>query len=83
MSSLHKFIEPNYLPEDYGGSRPKIDYSSADWFPVLNEIEEDIKGLKLNFLINYHLYAKSYFWITSSAVVCVKVCFLQLIFLVC
>ncbi|XP_018897715.2 alpha-tocopherol transfer protein-like isoform X1 [Bemisia tabaci] len=43
MSSLHKFIEPNYLPEDYGGSRPKIDYSSADWFPVLNEIEEDIK----------------------------------------
>lgn len=42
MSSLHKHISPDTLPEDYGGTRPKIDYSSAQWYPVLNDLEDYI-----------------------------------------
>lgn len=29
MSTLHEFIPKDYLPEDYGGSLPKIDYSGV------------------------------------------------------
>uniref|UniRef100_A0A8D8YU00 Clavesin-1 n=1 Tax=Cacopsylla melanoneura TaxID=428564 RepID=A0A8D8YU00_9HEMI len=42
MSSLHKHIHPDRLPANYDGNKPKIDYSSAQWYPVLNQIEDTI-----------------------------------------
>lgn len=50
MESLHKHLDPDYLPADYGGRRPKIDYSSADWYPTLSSIDDHLKG-KLYILI--------------------------------
>ncbi|KAK6631975.1 hypothetical protein RUM44_007005 [Polyplax serrata] len=41
---LHKFIPKDYLPADYGGSLPKIDYSSKDWYPVLRDLDDYIRG---------------------------------------
>ncbi|XP_022128839.2 retinaldehyde-binding protein 1 [Pieris rapae] len=38
MSSLHKQMNPSHLPADYGGDLPAIDYSGAEWYPVINEI---------------------------------------------
>lgn len=38
MSALHKYVSPSHLPQDYGGELPAIDYSGADWYPVINEI---------------------------------------------
>jgi hypothetical protein len=51
MESLHKHIDPAYLPEDYGGKLPKINYSSVDWYPVLRTLDEDFKGKKENTFI--------------------------------
>lgn len=44
MASLHKYMDPNYLPADYGGNRPAIDYSSADWYHTLAAIDSHLKG---------------------------------------
>ncbi|XP_072936998.1 clavesin-1 [Epargyreus clarus] len=38
MSSLHKHLEPSHLPADYGGELDAINYSGADWYPVINDI---------------------------------------------
>ncbi|XP_038208158.1 retinaldehyde-binding protein 1 [Zerene cesonia] len=38
MSSLHKHMDASHLPADYGGELPAIDYSGADWYPVINDI---------------------------------------------
>lgn len=38
MASLHKHLAPSHLPADYGGELPAIDYSGADWYPVINEV---------------------------------------------
>jgi len=43
MESLHKHIDPACLPEDYGGTLPKINYSSVDWYPVLRTVDNEIK----------------------------------------
>ncbi|XP_066588555.1 clavesin-1 [Prorops nasuta] len=43
MSSLHAHLAPSHLPKNYGGQLPEIDYSSADWYPVLLKHEEKIK----------------------------------------
>lgn len=43
VQSLHKHIDPSCLPSKYGGTRGEIDYSGADWYPVLAEFEEKIK----------------------------------------
>jgi len=43
MESLHKHIDPAYLPEDYGGALPKINYSSVDWYPVLRTLDNEFK----------------------------------------
>lgn len=40
--SLHKHINPDYLPENYGGNLPAINYSGKDWFPCVKEHEEHI-----------------------------------------
>jgi hypothetical protein len=44
MESLHKHIDPAYLPENYGGKLPKINYSSVEWYPVLRTLDDDFKG---------------------------------------
>jgi hypothetical protein len=49
MESLHKHIDPAYLPEDYGGTLPKINYSSVDWYPVLRTLDNEFKGKKEHF----------------------------------
>ncbi|XP_049882373.1 retinaldehyde-binding protein 1 [Pectinophora gossypiella] len=38
MSSLHEHLAPSHLPADYGGELPAIDYSGANWYPVINDI---------------------------------------------
>lgn len=38
MSSLHKHLDATHLPADYGGVLPAIDYSGADWYPVINDV---------------------------------------------
>lgn len=43
MSSFHNYIPATYLPENYGGELPKINYTSADWYPVLLKHEDKIK----------------------------------------
>ncbi|XP_016907987.1 retinaldehyde-binding protein 1 isoform X2 [Apis cerana] len=43
MSSFHNYIPASYLPENYGGELPKINYTSADWYPVLLKYEDKIK----------------------------------------
>lgn len=35
MASLHKFIDPDRLPEDFGGTQGKLDYSGKDWYPLI------------------------------------------------
>ena len=44
MSSLHSHIPPSHLPKNYGGQLPEIDYTSADWYPILISNEPKIKG---------------------------------------
>lgn len=44
MSSLHQHLHPDYMPEDYGGKKPKINYTSADWYPTLNTLEDHLKA---------------------------------------
>ncbi|KAM7249008.1 hypothetical protein ACFE04_008276 [Oxalis oulophora] len=48
VQSLHKHIDPSCLPSKYGGTRGEIDYSGADWYPVLAEFEEKIKGTEIH-----------------------------------
>lgn len=43
MTSLHKFIDPEVLPEDYGGVLPKITYSGKDWYPAIEQHNDFIK----------------------------------------
>lgn len=45
MASLHKHLDPKHLPADYGGSRPRIDYSSANWYHTLAAIDPHLKGI--------------------------------------
>ena len=42
MSSLHKYMDPNHLPEDYGGKKAKINYTGADWFPEIDKCKTHI-----------------------------------------
>ncbi|XP_014292857.1 clavesin-1 [Halyomorpha halys] len=42
MESLHKHIDPSYLPENYGGTLPRMSYTSADWLPVMKEIQSKV-----------------------------------------
>lgn len=37
MNSLHKFLAPEILPENYKGLQPKIDYGGAEWYPALEK----------------------------------------------
>ncbi|OWR51026.1 clavesin-1 like protein [Danaus plexippus plexippus] len=44
MSSLHKHLAPSHLPADYDGVLGPIDYSGADWYPVVNEVLPHIQN---------------------------------------
>jgi len=35
--SLHKHMDPEYLPQNYGGRLPAINYSGKDWFPSVSD----------------------------------------------
>lgn len=43
MASLHEFIPPTHLPKNYGGNLPEIDYTGANWYPVIDGYEDHIK----------------------------------------
>ncbi|KAG5673906.1 hypothetical protein PVAND_003907 [Polypedilum vanderplanki] len=32
MKELHKFVPPEYLPKNYGGTMPEINYSGKEWY---------------------------------------------------
>lgn len=42
MASLHKYIDPKYLPSNYGGTLPAIDYSGREWFESVQNHETHI-----------------------------------------
>ncbi|KAK9511081.1 hypothetical protein O3M35_005714 [Rhynocoris fuscipes] len=42
LKSLHKFMDPECLPQNYGGKKPKIDYTSAQWYPAIKSVEDRI-----------------------------------------
>lgn len=44
MDSLHKYLDPDYLPADYGGRKHKIDYSSKDWYPILEGLNDEVRS---------------------------------------
>ncbi|CAH0556806.1 unnamed protein product [Brassicogethes aeneus] len=43
MESLHKHLQPSHLPADYKGELPKIDYTSAQWYPALELYMDHMK----------------------------------------
>jgi len=45
MSSLHKFIPPTHLPQEYDGLLPAIDYSGKEWYPTIDKYTDHIKML--------------------------------------
>ncbi|KAI4465974.1 alpha-tocopherol transfer protein-related [Holotrichia oblita] len=43
MESLHAFIPPSHLPEDYQGNNPPINYTGKDWYPAIEGHVDHIK----------------------------------------
>lgn len=43
LESLHSHIDPKFLPEKYGGTRPE--YSYKDWMDSLSANPDIIKGI--------------------------------------
>lgn len=60
MSSFHNHIPPAYLPENYGGELPKIDYSSAEWYPVMLKHEDRIK--RASFFFFFTMFITLFLW---------------------
>lgn len=44
MKSLHKFVDPDCLPENYGGTLPAMNYTTHDWYPELLKHHNVPKG---------------------------------------
>lgn len=42
LKSLHKHMDPEFLPENYGGLKPKINYTSKDWYPAIKSVDNKI-----------------------------------------
>lgn len=40
MSSLHKYIDPKYLPPEYGGSTTHV-ISTEEWLAKINKYKDD------------------------------------------
>lgn len=43
MESLHAFIPPTHLPEDYQGKNPLITYTGKEWYPAIEGHVDHIK----------------------------------------
>jgi len=43
MASLQKHLDKSVLPKDYDGDLPKIDYTGANWYPVIGDCMEFYK----------------------------------------
>ncbi|KAI4455098.1 alpha-tocopherol transfer protein-related [Holotrichia oblita] len=43
MSSLHKFVDPEFLPNDFGGTKEKINYGGKDWLPAIDNYLDFIR----------------------------------------
>lgn len=43
MKKLHEHIDPNYLPADYGGNDPKLNYTSKDWFDCISQYNDYLR----------------------------------------
>lgn len=41
-SSLHKHLDPEFLPANYGGKLPAMDYGGKDWFECVKDFETHI-----------------------------------------
>ncbi|KAJ8867346.1 hypothetical protein PR048_031147 [Dryococelus australis] len=48
MSSLHRHIDPSCLPEDFGGSRPRMDYTSRNWYLQIKRLDAAVAGVTLD-----------------------------------
>ncbi|KAK6631974.1 hypothetical protein RUM44_007004 [Polyplax serrata] len=43
MKSLHKYIDPKCLPDEYNGHLPTTNYSSKHWYPILKSLDPVIE----------------------------------------
>ncbi|XP_055596163.1 clavesin-1-like [Uranotaenia lowii] len=42
MKKLHKYVDPAYLPKNYGGELPALDYGSREWYPCMEKYQDHI-----------------------------------------
>lgn len=43
MKKLHQYLDPEYLPANYGGKMPEIDYTGKDWYPCVDSYKDHIE----------------------------------------
>ena len=43
MKKLHQYLDPEFLPENYGGKLPKIDYNGKEWYACVDKYVENIR----------------------------------------
>ncbi|GJQ65004.1 hypothetical protein Trydic_g595, partial [Trypoxylus dichotomus] len=43
VTGMHKFIHPNYLPQDWGGNLKKVNYGGKEWYPCIEGYTDFIK----------------------------------------
>lgn len=43
MKKLHQYLDPDYLPKNYGGNMPEINYTGKDWFPCVTNYNDHIQ----------------------------------------
>jgi hypothetical protein len=44
MTELINHLGKDHMPSNYGGELPEIDYSSADWYPIIEELTDKIES---------------------------------------
>lgn len=42
LRKLHEYLDPEYLPKNYGGKLPAVDYSGKDWYPCVNNYMDHV-----------------------------------------
>lgn len=42
-NGLHQYLDPSCLPKEYEGALPELDYTGADWYPILEGLTDHIK----------------------------------------
>uniref|UniRef100_U5EFH4 Putative lipid particle n=1 Tax=Corethrella appendiculata TaxID=1370023 RepID=U5EFH4_9DIPT len=43
MKKFHQFMHPDYLPLNYGGNLPELDYSGKEWYPCISKYEDHFR----------------------------------------